>query len=356
MDFRNFNESAKYFEKALRIDPTDIKALEFMGHVLADLKKYEEAITYYDKVLEIDPRNAIKFSKDAALSTLELKEYYETHGNLLNMDSMDKDELLDEGFVFSEFGNYSEAIRYFDKALTKDPVDPLVLNNRGDTSFQMGNYSDALKYYDKVLTIYPKETTALERKGDVLFTMGNYSESVKYYDKLLPVDPNYQYTMVTKKAYIMNEMGNKTGYLSYLHNIHDTDDPSSINIANKIGLVYLNQKNYSEAIRYYNHSLDNEQNGINFNLYYTDYMHYWENKGFLLSKLGNYTGSIEMYDKVLEINPNDTMALALKGDALYNLGIYDGAISLYNLSLIHNPDNQIVKEMKDKATNKINNL
>ncbi|CAN5812875.1 hypothetical protein BH23THE1_BH23THE1_14480 [soil metagenome] len=38
----------------------------------------------------------------------------------------------------------------------------------------------------------------------------------------------------------------------------------------------------------------------------------------------------------MDINPDDTLALALKGDALYNLGVYDGADAYHNKALASN--------------------
>src|SRR5215212_2862671 len=43
---------------------------------------------------------------------------------------------------------------------------------------------------------------------------------------------------------------------------------------------------------------------------------YFENKGFELYRVGNYASAIELYDKVLAMDPNDKDALTNKGSAL----------------------------------------
>ena len=50
--------------------------------------------------------------------------------------------------------------------------------------------------------------------------------------------------------------------------------------------------------------------------------------------LGNYTGAIEYYNKILDINPNDIDALNNKGAALYGLDNYTGAIEYYDKVLL----------------------
>ena len=61
-----------------------------------------------------------------------------------------------------------------------------------------GNYSEAIKYFDKALSINPNYTYALDAKGVILSTQGHYSEAIKYFDKALAVNPNYMYALSDK--------------------------------------------------------------------------------------------------------------------------------------------------------------
>ena len=50
-----FEEAVKWFDKALKIDPKSIDALNGIGLSLNKLGRYEEAITWFDMALRIDP-------------------------------------------------------------------------------------------------------------------------------------------------------------------------------------------------------------------------------------------------------------------------------------------------------------
>ena len=64
-------ESIKYYDKILEINPDDQKALLNKGSVLRDLERYDESIKYYDKILEINPDHVKALaSKGIALSFL----------------------------------------------------------------------------------------------------------------------------------------------------------------------------------------------------------------------------------------------------------------------------------------------
>ena len=71
-----YEESIKYYDKILEINPEDQKALLNKGSVLKDLKRYEESIKYYDKILEINP-NHVKALASKGISLAFLLEWSE---------------------------------------------------------------------------------------------------------------------------------------------------------------------------------------------------------------------------------------------------------------------------------------
>jgi len=65
-------ESIKYYDKILEINPEDQRALLNKGSVLLELDRFEEAIEQYNKILEINPNNVKALaSKGIALSWLD---------------------------------------------------------------------------------------------------------------------------------------------------------------------------------------------------------------------------------------------------------------------------------------------
>ena len=81
----------KLYDEILKLNPTDIHALNYKGLALAGLGNYDEAIQWYDKVLNIDPTN---------ISALNNK-----------------------GVALYNLGHYDEAIQWYDKVLAIDPND-----------------------------------------------------------------------------------------------------------------------------------------------------------------------------------------------------------------------------------------
>ena len=58
-------------------------------------------------------------------------------------------------------------------------------------------------------------------------------------------------------------------------------------------------------------------------------------KGVVLHNLGQHEEAITWYDKVLEIDENDIIAINNKGNALANLGKCDEAITWFDKAAIY---------------------
>ena len=68
-------EAVASFDKALEINPNNMKTLSNKGVALARLGKHEEAVASFDKALEINPNELdVLFNKDLVLAKLNQKK------------------------------------------------------------------------------------------------------------------------------------------------------------------------------------------------------------------------------------------------------------------------------------------
>ena len=104
-----------------------------------------------------------------------------------------------------------------------------------------------------------------------------------------------------------------------------------------------NQQKYDEAIQNYDKVLQIEPNNTAALV----------NKGLASSDLNRYDEAIQYYDKALHIEPNDTDALINKGTALYDLERYDESIQYYDKVLHIDPNDTDALDMKNTALNKL---
>jgi tetratricopeptide (TPR) repeat protein len=70
---------------------------------------------------------------------------------------------------------------------------------------QSGNYTEAMNYFDKALSIDPNNVSALNGKGAALSGLKNYTGSIQYYDKALDIDPNFVKAL-TNRGLVLNNL------------------------------------------------------------------------------------------------------------------------------------------------------
>ncbi len=121
------------------------------------------------------------------------------------------------GTALERSGNLKEAIKYYDKALLLDPIDPDLLVMKGDALSHMRNYTGAIIYYDKALAIQPNSrgsTGIMEGIGDDLYHLGKYKEAIRSYEKALAVQPNNPDLLINKGNALFH-IANYSGAIKY---------------------------------------------------------------------------------------------------------------------------------------------
>jgi len=105
------------------------------------------------------------------------------------------------------------------------------------------------------------------------------------------------------------------------------------------GYALIQLNNYTAAVQTIDQGLS---------IYENDEM-LWYNKGFALFKLGKYPDALNAYDKVLQINNQSVPALNNKGDTYFQMGRYQDAVDSYIRANEIDPGNSYAAAGLEKA-------
>ncbi|MCB9462336.1 MAG: tetratricopeptide repeat protein [Candidatus Eisenbacteria bacterium] len=129
-----FDRATSTLQTAIQIDPRDHVALNYLGYMWLEKGfKAEEAMTMIGRALELDP------------------------GNPAYLDSY--------GWGYYLRGDYAEAIRYLEEAVSKAEEHPDIRSHLGQVYEAVGRPEDALVQYRKALQYNPEDAELLERVG-----------------------------------------------------------------------------------------------------------------------------------------------------------------------------------------------
>jgi len=154
-----FDDSVRYYKKALQIGPNEVQSLVNLGIVLGLQGKEDEALYYFNRTLQVDPN-----SSDA-------------HFNI--------------GTMLGSWGKFEEAVSHLYKAVQVKPDYAEAHSNLGMALGSLGRYDEAVVHYRQALEIKPEMADTLNNLAVTLRLQGKLDEAADHFRQALKIDPNY---------------------------------------------------------------------------------------------------------------------------------------------------------------------
>ncbi|CAF1215534.1 unnamed protein product [Didymodactylos carnosus] len=335
------NEHLKVLGEQIRKETDGYSDLHTLGHLLRGMGEYAKAERYLRRLINDTLPN------DPAM------------GKFYN----------DLGLIYSDQGEYTQALKYYEQALgihlkTLGPNHPSVAstyNNIGTVYSNQREYSQALKYYEQTLEIkmnalgpnHRSVATTYNNIGGVYEDQGGYSQALTYYEQTLQIllktlGPNHP-TVAKTYNNIGGVYSHQGEYSKALKNYEQTlqillktlgpNHPSVAKTYNNIGGVYSHQGEYYQALKYYEQTLEIllKPLGSNHQTVATTY----NNIGLVYKGQGEYSEALKYYEQSLEIllktlgpnHPSVAKTYNNIGTVYNDQGEYSQALKYYEQSL-----------------------
>ena len=216
-DEGKFDESIKFYKKAIELNPKYVDAYDGWGYSLYDQKKYDEADAIYRKAVSIDP----------------MKNYtYHYWG--LNLEAQNK---------------IDSSIEMYKKAIQLDPNYFDVYPDYGNILLKQKKYMEAQEMYNKAIELNPKSALAYTGLGNVFYEQKKYDEAMEMFNKAISADIGYVDAFIGAGNIFKYKNNPEASNLMYKKAIfHDSLGTAAYN---KLGLNLEEQKKYESAIEVY---------------------------------------------------------------------------------------------------------
>lgn len=169
-------------------------------------------------------------------------------------DSDDANNFYESGNQAYENKDYKGAIKYYGRALKKDPEFIYAIDNTGLAYRQLNDNKKAIKYYRKSLSIYPEGSLALQNLGVAYTNLNQLHEAMDCYDKLAyfyPEDPEGYFGI--GKVYFLSEQYDKAiDYVFIAHRMYTLSGSDFVRDTEKLAIsIYdkLKEQNKTELFR-----------------------------------------------------------------------------------------------------------
>src|SRR5213596_340469 len=210
------------FEEALRLDPTNVPALQGKAACHERLNQRSEALETYRRILAKDRRNLDSLRAIARLHMEDRRwrECLESVEDLLRVRPNEAGALEMKGDALANLGHRPEALAAYEAAAAVDPgdenlrqkieevrVDVPSLLSRALIASASGNYRQALGLFDEILEVDPSNVNALIGKAVAYRRSGKPQEALNCLDLVLGVQPGNASALLNRGK-ILLEQGN----------------------------------------------------------------------------------------------------------------------------------------------------
>ena len=179
-----FESAAAYFQQALALDPTAIRAAESLAlaHVyIAEWgyapprEGFERARRLCENVLKLDPTSGMAHAQLAVIHAIYDWDWDAAVGKVqraLGLDPRDPGILVSAGIIHLSLDRMDEATAFFNAASALDPLGPISQAGLGTISYRIGRIAEAEARLRTAIEISPTFLWAHWTLGTVLLTAG----------------------------------------------------------------------------------------------------------------------------------------------------------------------------------------
>ena len=353
------NSLEAYIEETLDQYPDDPRFLKFKLLALFSQKKYSE-------VIKLEERVGKKFDLDMVLtisnSYLQVGDYQKCIEYVQDKaDEYHSWELYNIlGKAYNFLHEKSKALSMFNEALNVEDDHEEPISSRAMLNFELGNYNEAIDDFLRIPVENKLPFSTDKFIAQCYDKLEKYSDAISYYSKSIERMPE-DYNLYSSRASSYIGLKKYDKAIKDLTIAIDHDPKNLINYLNRSN-CYLELMLYQEAIKDYNIILGSEHESLSVlinrgNCFYylgeyesaledyTRVLEYDDERDdirFLKSKILFNKGDAKLALEDIQLisdNFDKDKLLPLKGEILLDLNMYKDALEIYNSIIESNPEN-----------------
>jgi len=263
-------------------------------------------------------------------ATEESKVAYDLNNKLLQVN-------ITRGMISTGKGNYEEAIKYFNDALSTDPTSADAYLGLAEAYEYTGNYEQAESIFKRAIRLKPDYWVGYNYLGAFYYRNSDYDKAKEEFRRVIEVTPdNYRGYMN------LGSMHYFTGQLEEARTMYEKslDLEKTYSAASNLGTLYYIEGRYPESAAMYETAI--EINDGNYVLWGNLASAYYWSPGKRNQSLSVYERALELAEVQNEINPNNPDVIISMAGYEAQLGNDDQAKIYAQQALDNAPDNATI--------------
>jgi tetratricopeptide (TPR) repeat protein len=299
---RRIQLAINLFEQAVKLDTSNIAALQAMGEYGVESRNYRQAVDAYTRWNKLEPNNEATFQQLANLY-FNLGRYQDALNFVEKWEKLHKDKPMHymAGICHYYLENYPFAINRLIYASDTDTTNANLYYTLGRSYVEMERYKQAIPYYKKAADLDTKNARYV------------FEMAMVYYG--IPDDKN---------AIAMFELAGERGWVK------------NADYYENLAYSYMNIGNFAKSTEMLQKSLEKRPYSVTvtFALGESQY------------KGGQYQAAIDSWDKVLQIDNKNARALYMIGMSYQKMGQKEKGMAICDKAIEMDPSLNSLKQKK----------
>ena len=377
-DSGKYEDALASCEQAILLRQRDPVIWADHSGVLLQMKKYPEAIASAEKSLGFNPKTSLALTYQcmafAALGRSE--EALDECAQALRVDGnwgrrSPALAWVNRGLIFSQLGQYDQALIAYDRALLMEPKDPqtqayrcdtlsklgkqaeaiascdqavaksgkgseqsaaLALANRAGANRQLNQLDTAVADYDRAISLNPNDPNLWTSQATVLEQLSQFQQALTSYDRAVQLNPKSSLALVGRCT-MLNVLSQHEKALEACEQAIQGDG-----VWNATGAAQAwNQRSKAmTGLGKYEEALASSQRATGIK---PDYTEAWSDRAVVLWYLKQYDEAIAATQEAIRLDPNYAKAWLNQGGILRTQKKYAAALTAYDTALKLDPTN-----------------
>ncbi len=336
-----------HFEAALKVAPDNRDAVDYLSGLSLKTGDHQSALAQVNLALASDPTSYTLLMRKLSLlqemhryadATEVMKTLRKHYPNDAKVRQLDMDLKMDA----SRYYEHTDPYVLYQSVLETSPGNREALNKLIAISMDRGVYRNALDWINRGLKSTPDDVTLLAKKADVLEILGNKTEAANIVNELWRRNPESDAMRgrasemkVASGKYYLNEKQYDKALQEFEGALNI--DPSNADAVNYIANLYIEQKDYENALRALNMALQYREDDETLLL----------KKASVLADAGRYNEAFPVISTLIAQHPDNPRYGAIlteqqmqAGRLLMNGDEMERAIKQFKQALQQSPQNR----------------
>ncbi len=293
--------AAEAYEQALKLDPTNLRALENLGNYYA-LIQPEKALSYYERYLRISPRDADILFQMAVVhhKSGQLSKAEKSYKKSIELEPDQLASHLALADLYEQQKSTAAAIAEYVRATEIQAANALILTRLGNLYYRNAQFDEAWDTFQSAEKASPSDPTVHYWLARTAEEKKNWKAAAIHAEQAWDLSQDPQFLPLV--AYYMTLHRQPDQAVKYLEKAKEYD-PTNANILLFLGMNYmdLNKPDLAREALAKGVSLYPKDAQMRFHL------------GSAEDRLGNFSAAVEQFKAILEIDPNNTPAMNYLG-------------------------------------------